>query len=628
MSRPVWNTPSGFLLTATEQVFVSTSVLATGTSVTYSLLNGNLPSGLILLNTGTIIGTPDIVLARTSSTFTLRASNTLGKTDRTFRIDVDGPDPTVYTTSNVYLSVGPNQEQYVYYNQYIKTQLTATSDTGTVSYSIVGGNFPKNLILTENGLITGYVGEIVTTFNTFSFIVSATNSISYSTATFKIEVRPLNYDILLPIQLLTDGNLGQYKSNATHVIDLPLYDPRKYLGTTTYTLSTGTLPENLTLNTTTGVISGYIPSQLESLSTSTFDITIAKVYKNTSSVFTETFNLTTIGPIITTLSWEKTGSLGSLFVREISYLSVNAITTSNVAVKKYQINSGNLPNNLILQPDGSISGIVAVNTSVNTATTIHTFTIDGYDENNKVVANSEFSITTVQTTSTDYSKIFCRPFLSIEKRRELQEFLNNKEIFIPDWIYRPFDPNFGIVRNIELPIDYGIEKKHLTVYYELLGDIFYKRRFQFGDLKYAVANIDNDTIYEVIYLEIVDGSGDDFSQKMKVRSGNNQGFELDLFIDPENITLTNPSNYNNTITSIRRALRTHLKYTDRANPQYMKTIQPNSYTELGYIAHIPLCFTKPGKAKYLINKINDSSIDFKLFDLELDRFYIDQTIQI
>ena len=628
MSRPVWNTTSGFLLTVTEQVFVSTALQATGTAVVFSLLNGQLPSGLNLSNTGTISGTPTTVLSLTSSTFTVRAANESGITDRQFRIDVDGPDPTVWSTSNVFLEVGPAQEPFVYYNQYIQTQLTATSETGTVTYSIVSGDIPKNLSLDSTGSIQGYIKEVTNNRSTFTFVVSATDTISYSTASFSIEIRPIDYDQLLPLQILNGGDLGSYKSNATHVIDLPIYDPRSYLGTTTYTVTSGSLPQNLVLNTTTGVISGYIPTQLEVSSTSTFAVTINKSYKTSSTQLTQTLSITVLGPILETLSWEQTGLLGTLYANETSYLSVRAISTANTAISKYELESGSLPNNLTLEKDGTISGVVSVNTSFTNLETTYNFTVNGYNQNNKIIANADFSIITIQTTSTDYTKIFCRPLMTIDKRQQLTEFLNNKDVFIPEWIYRPLDQNFGIVKNLDLVIDYGIEKKHLTVYHALLHDAFYKRRFQFGSFDYALAKINNQTIYEVIYINILDGSGDDFSQKMTVRSRNNQGIAQNLYIDPENIQLNDPENYTNTVNSMRTVLRSNLKYNDRANPQYLKTIQPGDFTELGYIAHIPIGYTLPGKAQYMLNKIRNSGIDFKQFDLELDRFYVDQTIQI
>jgi hypothetical protein len=218
--------------------------------------------------------------------------------------------------------------------------------------------------------------------------------------------------------------------------------------------------------------------------------------------------------------------------------------------------------------------------------------------------------------------------MTLEKRSQLQEFFKNEDIFIPDWIYRPLDSNFGISRDLELNIDYGIEKRHLSVYHALLHETFYKRRFQFGSLKSAIAQINNQTIYEVIYLDIEDGSGDDFSQNLTVRSRNNQEPESVYYIDPENIGLDTGETYNNTVLSMRTALRSHLKSNDRANPQYLNTIQPGAFTELGFIPHIPICYTKPGKASYLINKIKNSGFNFKQFDLEIDRFYISETIQI
>lgn len=628
MSKPVWSSQAGLLATITENISTSLNVLATGSAtIIYSLLNGDLPSGLTLSSTGTISGTPDTVLELTSSTFTIRAKNTEASTDRTFYIDVDGEDQLTWATSPTLL-VGPNNEPFVYYNQYVKTYITATSDTGTVSYSLISGDFPKNLELLANGTIEGYIQEYISDVNTFTFVVSATNSISFTSTSFNIVVNPLAYEELLPLQFIGDNDLGQFKSNATYLISIPIYDPKPYLGPVTYALSSGTLPANLVLNSSTGIISGYIPPQLSIYNTETFTVNVSKTYKTQTTSTSKEFSITTyFPPIIKKLTWETTGNLGTLYSKEISTLYVKAISTESTFISKYVINNGTLPPDLSLENDGSISGIIAVNTATSSSSITYAFNVDAYDQNNKIVANSNFDITTVQTVSTDFTRIYFQPLLSLTKRKEYQEFTNNKEIFIPDWIYRPFDSNFGVRRNLELTIDYGIEKKHLSVYHALLHDTFYKRRFQFGTLKNAVASRNNKVFYEVVYFTILDGDGDDFSVNTTLRSNNNTEPELSYFNNSAFVDLIDPNDYSNTIYAIRTILRENLQFTDYASPLYWNTIQPGANTELGFFPHIPICYTKPGKSKYVINKINDLNIDFKLFDLEIDRLYLSKTDQ-
>jgi len=626
MAKPVWLSPPGLLATITENISTIVELDITGSlPITWSLLNGQLPQGLTLTQNGEIIGTPTSVISTTSSSFVIRVSNSEGITDRGFFIITEGPDNPEFITPSV-LNVGPNQENFVYNYQYVETSITATSDIGNLSYNLVSGNLPKNLDFREDGLVFGYVREYFDSTSTFTFTVSATNSISYTTSTFSITVKPYNFDSLLPIQIIGDGNLGEFKGNASHIIELPVYDPKFGLGQTVYTLTSGSIPEKLSLNTSTGVISGFLPSQLDSRNTSTFTIDITKTYNLESTSTSKQFSITTLGTIVKPPLWEKIGDLGTLYSREICNLAVKAIP-NNVDIKKYKLQSGELPTNFVLLSDGTISGIVNVNTSEGSETIIKSFIVDAYDNNDKIVSSAEFNITTIQTTSTDYTKIYTKPLLSLEKRSDLYSFLNNKDIFIPDWIYRPLDKNFGVKNDLEIVIDYGIEKKHLTVYHTLLNETFYKRRFQFGTIGSAVAKISNNDIYEVVYINILNSDGDESKVNLNLRSKNNSEPELSYEDNSDYVDLINPDDYTNGIREIRSVLRSTLDSTNLADPLFMNTIQPGDYTELGFFPHIILCYTNVGKSKYIIKNIAKSGINFKDFDLQIDRLYIDETNQ-
>lgn len=179
-----WITTSGFLFTATENVVTSTTLLASGDDISFKLLSGNLPKGLTLDNSGTISGIPDTVLNVQRNKFVVRAYNTSSIADRSFIIDVDGPDDITWntytittgtttgtlttSTSEGYLSLGLNGEPYVFNNQWVDFQLLAenlNSPSGTPVKYFIGnrdGKLPPGLILEENGRIRGFVKDKLT----------------------------------------------------------------------------------------------------------------------------------------------------------------------------------------------------------------------------------------------------------------------------------------------------------------------------------------------------------------------------------------------------------------------------------------------------------------------------------
>ncbi len=58
-------------------------------------------------------------------------------------------------------------------------------------------------------------------------------------------------------------------------------------------------------------------------------------------------------------------------------------------------------------------------------------------------------------------------------------------------------------------------------------------------------------------------------------------------------------------------------------PLWMRSIQPDSRVETGFVKALVLCYTKPGKAAQILAKIKASEFDFKDLDFETDRYLID-----
>ena len=58
-------------------------------------------------------------------------------------------------------------------------------------------------------------------------------------------------------------------------------------------------------------------------------------------------------------------------------------------------------------------------------------------------------------------------------------------------------------------------------------------------------------------------------------------------------------------------------------PLWMRSIQPDSRVETGFVKAIVLCYAKPGKGDIIKAKIKASGFDFKNLDFEADRYLID-----
>ena len=208
---------------------------SSGTPV-WAISTGSLPAGLTLSTSGLISGTPTNAAA--GATYTFSVTVTIGtQTSAAQQLSITIPAlPTVTTTSLPSGNIGIGYSQ----------QLTYTGGAGgTVSWAITSGSLPagSGLTLSPNGLLSG----TPTTATTYSFSAAVTVGTQTSA--------PQAYTLVVNSLIVTSS------STATGEVGLPFSFHLTASGGTgpyTWSLASGSnpLPANLTLNTTTGVISG------------------------------------------------------------------------------------------------------------------------------------------------------------------------------------------------------------------------------------------------------------------------------------------------------------------------------------------------------------------------------------
>lgn len=134
------------------------------------------------------------------------------------------------------------------------------------------------------------------------------------------------------------------------------------------------------------------------------------------------------------------------------------------------------------------------------------FTINAEDQYKYSVVQREFTIKVLDPDYTKYSNLSLKPFLKQSVKQEFINFLSNPEIFIPELIYRPGDPNFGIQKDLKIPVYYGIETTDIENFVAATSKNHKRKKYIVGDLKTSVAKNPgtNDIIYEVVYIEIID----------------------------------------------------------------------------------------------------------------------------
>lgn len=202
------------------------SIVATNSPTSYAY-TGTLPGGLSFNNsTGAITGTPTTAGSSTISVTATNAAGTSSATTITFNIAAAAVPVVTATTYTGTTGTTFNN--------------TITATNSPTSYAYTGTLPPGLSFSTSTGAITG----TPTTAGSYSISVTATNAAGTSAAV------TIGFTISLPAPVVTGGTLSGTVSTAFTYTISATNSP------TSYAVASGALPNGLSLNSTTGQITG------------------------------------------------------------------------------------------------------------------------------------------------------------------------------------------------------------------------------------------------------------------------------------------------------------------------------------------------------------------------------------
>lgn len=258
MALEVWTQPSGYSLgTFPELVHLDFQLpVSNDTGVNYTVISGSLPSG-IFIEGDRLIGSPYVKNNVLEYTFCIRASNGSLFADRTFSITVNNVAQPEFITPSGTLDAGLHHQFYVLDGSYVSYQIQAVDlnpepgqtltyymgDKITVNNVEQYNVLPPGLTMSPTGLISGFVGPALvspsgqphTFTQTYSFAVTVTDGINYSTRTFDIFVADPN--AFRADSLMTDSFASKFTADSTYLqqpiwmtdSDLGLHRANNYL---------------------------------------------------------------------------------------------------------------------------------------------------------------------------------------------------------------------------------------------------------------------------------------------------------------------------------------------------------------------------------------------------------------
>ncbi len=335
--------PSGLSYT-TPNVFTKGTAIASlsptvsGGAITSCTIAPALPAGLsINATTGVISGTPTVVSA--ANTYTVTATNTGGSTTATLNITVHDMAPTglSYTTPNVFTK---------------GTTITSLSPTvggGTVVNYSVSPALPAGLsINATTGVISG-TPTVVSAANTYT--VTATNTGGSTTATFDIAINDL-----------APSGLNYTTPNVyTMETPIPALSPTVSGGAVANYSVSPALPAGLSINATTGVISGTPTvissatiytvtatnsggSTAASLSITVNDVAPGSLSYTTPNVFMKGMTISPLSPTVsggTVINYSVTPALPAGLSIDASTGVISGTPTEITAAANYTVTATN-----------------------------------------------------------------------------------------------------------------------------------------------------------------------------------------------------------------------------------------------------------------------------------------------
>jgi hypothetical protein len=232
-----------------------------------------------------------------------------------------------------------------------------------------------------------------------------------------------------------------------------------------------------------------------------------------------------------------------------------------------------------------------------------------------------FTVRVVREFNKPYQNLYIRAMPPPNDRALIRSLLDNQDIFVPEYIFRPDDPNFGKSRQVTYYHAYGLEPDTLETYVSSLYENHYWKNLVLGQIETAQA-LDNEgnVIYEVVYSKIIDNLV------------NNQDQSVSKVV-PLPYAITNPVTgstiiavYPNSLVNMRNQVIDVVGQLSNVLPAWMTSKQANGRV-LGFVPAWVITYTIPGRSKQIAYNLQTLfGQQLNQIDFEVDRYILDQSL--
>lgn len=499
------------------------------------------------------------------------------------------------------------------------------------------------------GITAGTTYYVISIPSGTQFQISTTltgSAISLTTATGSMKAVPIDLpqsqlypfsltitgDVDAEVQWLTDSDLGSIENGATSLLKVEATNRggRELL----YRLKSGAfneLPQGLTL-LPTGEIAGRVTFNTFAidLGATTFDATQTNITGISETTWDSSFTFT--------VNAYAEDTQQTLY--EVSEVVVDNGGTGFSSAPTIEFStpigaSAEQATGTVTVDSGAITTVTITDRGAGyTSTATYTLTGAGSGEDLTVVMQATgvrdvisvfktFTVRVIRAYNKPYQNLFVLAMPPQNDRVVLKQLLTNTDIFVPDYLYRPDDPNFGLSTRVKYQHAFGLDPDTFETYVQSLYLNHYWKNLVLGEIATAQA-IDPATgqvIYEVVYSKIIDNLV------------NSQGESVNkivalpyAIVDPADGSTQINTVYPNSLVNMRDQVIDVVGQISTKLPLWMTSKQSDGRV-LGFTPAWVIAYTKPNRSKQIAYYIGEffgqqlNAIDFKV-----DRYELDSTL--
>jgi hypothetical protein len=234
-----------------------------------------------------------------------------------------------------------------------------------------------------------------------------------------------------------------------------------------------------------------------------------------------------------------------------------------------------------------------------------------------------FTIRLIRTYNKPYQNLSVQAMPPTNDRVLVASLLDNPDIFVPDFIFRPDDPYFGKSSRVTYQHAFGLEPDALETYVSSLYENHYWKNLVLGEIStaQAVDPVTGQVVYEVVYSKIIDdlvnSAGDSVAKIVNLPYA---------ITDPADGSTQITQVYPNSLVTMRNQVIDVVGQLSTKLPLWMTSKQTDGRV-LGFVPAWVMCYVKPGYSRQIAYYIaTEFGNQLNKVDFKVDRYILDRSL--